>query len=161
MTPHSNKGDEIFILKNDHVVDTTPALNDFNQAHRTCFDLFFPNLDIIGLRNGGVNGVRISLDLIYNGSSTQLLFGQNVDLTSVVIDGNDNACGEQNEITSAIRIYDGRILESECIGLFTHILFDHIYLLILDPDSAEPVAEIQSARNVFFQSWAMTHGRIL
>ena len=116
VTPHSNKGDEIFILKNDHVVDATPALNDFNQAHSTCFDLFFPNLDIIELRNGGVNGVRISLDLIYNGSSTQLLFGHNADLTSVVIDGNNNACSEQNEITSAISIHDERIIKSECIG---------------------------------------------
>ena len=126
VTPHSNKGDEIFILKNDQVVDATPALNDFNQAHSTCFDLFFPNLDIIELRNGGVNGVRISLDLIYNGSSTQLLFGHNADLTSVVIDGNNNACSEQNEITSAIRIHDGRILESECIGSFTYIYVYHI-----------------------------------
>ena len=98
------------------MIDTTPRLSDFNEVHRTCFDLFFPSHDIIELRNGGVNGVRISLDLVYNGSSTQLLFGQNADLTSVVIDGNNNACVEQNEITSAIRIHDGRILESECIG---------------------------------------------
>ena len=101
------------------MVDTTPRLNDFNQAHRTCFDLFLPSHDIIELRNGGKNGVRVSLKLINNGKDTQLFFGQNADLTSVVIDGNNNQCSDQREITSAIRIHDGRILESECIGTFT------------------------------------------
>ena len=161
VTPHSNKGDEIFILKNDQVVDTTPRLNNFNGVHRTCFDSFLPSHDIIELRNGGKDGVRISLELILNGTSTQLFFGQNADLTSVVIDGNNNKCGDHKEITPAIKINDGRIIKSECKGSFTYIIFDHIYLLIPDPNSAEPVAEIQSARNVFFQSWAMTHGRIL
>ena len=103
-------------MKNDQVVDTTPALNDFTETHRTCFDLFNPSQDIIELRNGGIDGVRISLKLIHNGISTQLFFGRNADLASVVIDENNNACGEQNEITSAIRINDGRIIESECRG---------------------------------------------
>ena len=97
------------------MVDTTPAHNDFNEAHTTCFDLFLPS-DIIELRNGGNDGVRISIELITNGISTQLFFGQNADLTSVVIDGNNNECGEQTEILSAVKIHDGRIIESECIG---------------------------------------------
>ena len=101
------------------MVDTTPALNDFIETHRTCFDLFLPSYDIIELRNGGQDGVRISLELIHNGISTQLFFGENADLTSVVIDENNNACGEQDEITSSIRIYDGRIIDSACIGSFT------------------------------------------
>ena len=121
MTPHSNKGDEIFILKNNQVVDTTPRLNDFNEAHRTCFDLFLPSHDIIELRNGGLNGVRVSLKLIHNEVTSQLFFGQNADLNSVVIDGNNNQCSEQREITSAIRIHDGRIIESECKGSLTKI----------------------------------------
>ena len=103
------------------MVDTTPRLNDFNEAHRTCFDLFLPSHDIIELRNGGKNGVRVSLKLINNGKDTQLFFGQNADLTSVVIDGNNNQCSEQREITSAIRIHDGRIIESECKGWLTKI----------------------------------------
>ena len=103
------------------MVDTTPRLNDFNQAHRTCFDSFLSSHDIIELRNGGTNGVRISVKLVNNG--TQLFFGKNADLTSVVIDGNNKQCSEQNEITSAIRIRDGRIIESSCVGMFTYPLF--------------------------------------
>ena len=100
------------------MVDTTPRLNDFTEAHRTCFDLFFPSHDIIELRNGGTNGVRISVKLVNNG--TQLLFGKNADLTSVVIDGNNKQCSKKNEVTSAIRIHDGRIIDSACVGLFTY-----------------------------------------
>ena len=111
--------------------DTTPRLNDFNEAHRTCFDILFPSHDIIELRNGGKDGVRISLGLIYNGISTQLFFGQNADLTSVVIDGNNNECSDQNEITSTIKIHDGTITESECTGLFIFITFEReIYLYV-------------------------------
>ena len=106
------------------MVDTTPRLNDFNEAHRTCFDLFLLSHDIIELLNGGKDGVRISLKLIYDGISSQLFFGQNADLTSVVIDGNNNECSEHREITTAIRIHDGRIIESECKGSFTYITFD-------------------------------------
>ena len=98
------------------MVDTTPASNDFTETHRTCFDLFLPSHDTIELRNGGIDGVRVSLKLINNEVTSQLFFGQNADLNSVVIDGNNNQCSEQREITSAIRIHDGRIIESECIG---------------------------------------------
>ena len=98
------------------MVDTTPRLNNFNEAHQTCFDLFFPRHDIIELRNGGTDGVRISLKLVYNGTSTRLFFGQNADLTEVVIDGDNNKCSEKNEVTSAIRIHDGKIIESACKG---------------------------------------------
>ena len=101
------------------MVDTTPRLNDFNEAHRTCFDSFLPSHDLIELRNGGKNGVRISLNQINNGSSTQFLFGKNADLTSVVIDGNNNDCSEQREITSGIKIHGGKIIKSECRGSFT------------------------------------------
>ena len=111
------------------MVDTTPRLNDFNEAHLTCFDSFLPSRDIFELRNGGKNGVRISVKLIDNGISSQLFFGQNADLTSVVIDGNNNECSEQNEITSAIRIHGGRIIESECIGLLTCISAELVFLL--------------------------------
>ena len=100
------------------MVDITPRLNNFNEAHRTCFDSFLPSHDIIELRNGGTNGVRISLKLVNNG--TQLFFGKNADLTSVVIDGNNKQCSEKNEITSAIRVRDGRIIESTCVGSSTY-----------------------------------------
>ena len=108
------------------MVDTTPRLDDFNKAHRTCFDSFFPSHDIIKLRNGGNDGVRISLKLIKNEKRTQLFFGKNGDLSSIFIDGNKNKCSEKNEITSAISIHDGRIIKSECIGSFTNIAFDRI-----------------------------------
>ena len=101
------------------MVDTTPRLNDFNATHRTCFDLYLPSLDIIELRNGGINGVRVSVKLINKGISSQLFFGQNADLTWVIIDGNGNQCSEQKEITSAIKILDGRIIKSQCKGSFT------------------------------------------
>ena len=103
------------------MVDITPRLNNFNEAHRTCFDLFFPSHDTIELRNGGTNGVRISLKLVNNG--TQLFFGKNADLTSVVIDGNNKKCSEKNEIASAIGIRDGRIIKSACVGSFTYPIF--------------------------------------
>ena len=103
------------------MVSTTPRLKDFDEAHRTCFDLFRPSHNVIELRNGGKNGVRISVKLINNGTSSQLFFGRNADLTSVIIDGNNNVCSDQKEITSAIRIHGGRIIESECIGSFTYI----------------------------------------
>ena len=114
------------------MVDTTPALNDFTQAHRTCFDLFHPSHDIIELRNGGSDGVRISIELITNGIGTQFFFGENADLSSVVIDGNNNECGEQTEITSAIKIHDGKIIESECSGSFMFITFDCKDYLFVD-----------------------------
>ena len=129
------------------MVDTTPALNDFTETHRTCFDSFLPSQDIIELRNGGTDGVRISLEVFHDGSSTQLFFGENADKTSVFIDGDNNHCGEQDENTSTIRIYDGRIIESECIGSFTYIIFGHIYLSIPGPYSMKPLAENESVRN--------------
>ena len=130
------------------MVDKTPRLNDFNQAHRICFDSFLPSHDIVELRNGGTDGVRISLEVFHNGSSTQLFFGENADLTSVVIDENNNACGEQNEITSAIKIHDGRIIKSECIGLFNNITFNRICLWLTSHNFVGPVAEIQSVQKL-------------
>ena len=129
------------------MVDTTPRLNDFNAAHRTCFDLFFPSHDIIELRNGGINGVRISLELIHKGISTQLSFGKNADLTSVVIDGNNNVCDEQNEITSAIRIHDANIIKSECTGSFTYIKFDRIWFLV---NRTRDSSRISSISKIYF-----------
>ena len=88
--PDSNKGNEISILKNNQVVDKTPRLNDFNDAHRTCFDSFLPSHDIIELRNGGKNGVKISLNLINHGITTQLFFGKNADSIMNQFKGNSN-----------------------------------------------------------------------
>ena len=131
VTPHANKGNAISILKNDQVIDTTPSLNNFNEAHQTCFDSFLPSHDIIELRSGGNNGVRISVKLINNGITSQLFFGKNADLTSVWIDGNRNRCSEQKELTSSIRIQNGNIIGSQCIGSLIYITSDLIYLSIL------------------------------
>ena len=119
LSPDSNPGDEISIWKNNQLFEKTPDGSNFNQPHRSCFYSFPSSDDIIELRNGGTDGVRISLGLIYGGISTQLFFGPNADLFSVVIDKNNNECSEKNEITSKIRIQDGKIIESECLGNFT------------------------------------------
>ena len=41
VTPHANKGNAISILKNDQVIDTTPSLNNFNEAHQLVLIYFF------------------------------------------------------------------------------------------------------------------------
>ena len=101
------------------MISKTPYRNDFNDVHTTCFDSFLPNQDIIELRSGGTDGVSISVKLNYDGMSTQLLFGKNADLTTVILNRNGNKCSQPYEITSAIKIHDGRITESECRGTFT------------------------------------------
>ena len=145
ITPHANKGDAIIILKNDQEVDTTPYLNDFNETHTTCFDSFLPSHDKIELRNGGKNEVRISLKLKNGGNRTELFFGQNADLNSVVIDENENECTKQNEKASTIIIYDERVIQSECLGEFTKYAYDRIFLLTrcfkLTPKESVPKIE--------------------
>ena len=73
-------------------------------------------------------------------------------MTSVVIDGNNNQCGEQNEITSAIRIHDGRIIESECIGSFTYIIFNCVYFSMPGPNFTESVVEVETVQIVNYVS---------
>ena len=111
-----DKGEAIDILKNDEIVDTTPAFDEFVASHLTCFDSFDLEHDIFELRNGGVDGVSLAINLINGDVSTSLKFGFNGDLTKITIDGNQLYCRGDAEAASAIRIQNGNVIDSECIG---------------------------------------------
>ena len=74
--------------------------------------------DVIELRNGGPDGVLISINLINARVKTQLRFGLNADLTRIFIDGDDFKCDQGLEQAYAIRIQNKRIIHSACIGEF-------------------------------------------
>ena len=106
------------ILRNDQVVDITPGFPNFVNNHQICFDNFDLQNDIFELRHsGGNNGVTISVNLIYQGVTSQLLFGLDADLSSIKIDGDGLKCKINVEASYNLRILNGKIIESECIGL--------------------------------------------
>ena len=73
--------------------------------------------DIIELRKTGDDGADITINLIYNGVSTPLEgFGSNKNLNMITIDGNQHTCAIDKEIAPFIRIRNGKILESKCVG---------------------------------------------
>ena len=115
---YSNEGDAITILRNDEVIDTTPAYADFVNTHETCFESFDMKNDIFELRNGGTDGVKISVILSHGGMTTQLMFGSNEDLTEILIDGNLMNCASSWEHTPSIKIQNGNIVRSACKGEF-------------------------------------------
>ena len=114
----SDYGDAIAILRNDEVVDTTPAYTAFSNAHETCFESFDIKNDIFELRNGGADAVKISVILTRGGMTTQLMFGLNEDLTEIWINGNLMNCGGGYETTPSIKIQNGIIVRSACKGEF-------------------------------------------
>ena len=114
----SNNGNAITILRNDEVVDTTPAYGGFSNAHETCFESFDIKNDIFELRNGGADAVKISVILTRGGMTTQLMFGLNEDLTEIWINGNLMNCGGGYETTPSIKIQNGIIVRSACKGEF-------------------------------------------
>ena len=118
MVPQGNAGNALKILKNEEIVDTTPALNNFAATHLTCFDSFDLENDIFELRNSGIDAVSLAINLINKGVSTPLKFGLNGDLTKITIDGNQLHCKGDAEAASAIRIQNGNVIDSECIGEF-------------------------------------------
>ena len=118
LTPTNNKGNAVGILRNDKIVDTTPAFDDFVAKHVTCFDSFDLKNDILELRNGGIDAVTLAINLRNKGVSTSLKFGLNGDLTTIAIDQNSLYCNEDGEAASTIRIQNGKVIESECIGEF-------------------------------------------
>ena len=115
---YSNEGDAITILRNDEVIDTTPAYADFVNTHETCFESFDMKNDIFELRNGGTDRVKISVILNHGGMTTQLMFGSNEDLTQIWIDGNKMNCASSWETTPSIKIQNGNIVRSACKGEF-------------------------------------------
>ena len=116
--PQGNEGNSILILRNDQVVDITPGLPNFKTSHKICFENFDQQNDILELRHsGGNDGVTISVNLIYQGVTSQLLFGLKADLTWIKIDGDGLKCKKDVEAAYTLRILNGKIIESECIGL--------------------------------------------
>ena len=76
--------------------------------------------DIIELRSTGNDGADISINLINNGMKTELVgFGLNADLNFVEIDGDYSFCYSNNESASFIKIQNGQILKSKCLGKST------------------------------------------
>lgn len=73
--------------------------------------------DIFEIRNGGNDSSMISVNLINAGVSTSLLFGYNADQTEVWIDKEHTSC-TPTEHAPAIRIRNGAVIESGCIGKF-------------------------------------------
>ena len=112
-----NQGNRILILKNDVIVDQTPEFDLFNDTHTTCFNTYDLDNDIFELRHsGGTDGVTIHVNLIDKGTVKQLFFGSNADLDWFWIDGDDFKCQAHVETSHSLRIKNGTIIESECVG---------------------------------------------
>ena len=116
-----NPGDAISILKNGQVVDITPEQKDFVETHKTCFDSFDVKNDIIELQNGGIHSVTISVNLINGEVTKQLLFGKHANMNWLFIDTGE-WCREQDEKASVVRIQNGIITKSACVGMFIKIM---------------------------------------
>ena len=113
----TNRGNAILVLKNDRIVDEIPEHNNFVDVHKTCFDHYDVRNDVFELRHsGGNDGVTIHVNLINKGEVNQLLFGSNANLDWFFIDENLANCHENVETAPAIKIKDGSIIKSECIG---------------------------------------------
>ena len=73
--------------------------------------------DIIELRNTGNDGVDITINLINNGTTSQLEgFGLYANLNWIAIDGNHNECSHDVEASRFLKIQNGEIVESVCRG---------------------------------------------
>ena len=103
-------------MKNGKVVSTIPALSEFDKAETFCFELFDVEKDIIELRSTGKNGREISINLIDGGVTRQLLFGPNADKPWIYIDDNQIQCTSDEESTNVLKIKNGIIIQSACIG---------------------------------------------
>ena len=69
------------------------------------------------IRSAGHDSSIISVNLVNEGVRTSLLFGSNADQTEVWIDKEHISC-TPTEHTPAIRIRNGTVIESGCIGKF-------------------------------------------
>ena len=103
-------------MKNNEIVDETPAFSNFVDSHLTCFDSFDLENDIFELRNGGDDAVTLAINLINRGVSTPLKFGRNANLIKVAIDANSLYCRDDAEAAFNIRIQNENIIKSQCIG---------------------------------------------
>ena len=112
------RGDPIKILKNGEPVESVDDIpSDHTDNIERCFESFDVENDIIELKNTGNDGADISINLINDGVITPLEgFGSNSNLAIITIDGNQNACESNHESAPFIRIRNGKILESKCVG---------------------------------------------
>ena len=115
LIPQGNRGHAVVILKNNEIVDETPAFSNFVDSHLTCFDSFDLENDIFELRNGGIDAVTIAINLINRGVSKTLKFGRNANVTKVAIDENSLYCQDDAESVFNIRIRNENVLESELL----------------------------------------------
>lgn len=112
-----DQGNGILILKNDQIVDSVPEHGNFFDVHTTCFDSYDAENDIFELRHaGGGDGVTIHVNLINKGIATKLFFGSNANLDWFWIDENNLRCEKHVEVAHSIKIKNGTLIESECIG---------------------------------------------
>ena len=110
----TRKGHAVSIFKNGKIVDKTPSFSRFEGSHVNCFDSFDAVNDILVLRSGGWDAVAISVNLIHNGTTTRLRFGENENLKEMSMD-NFNKCSVNKEVADAIKIQNGVIIESPCV----------------------------------------------
>ena len=125
LIPQGNKGDGILILKNGVVAKSIPSKPYFTSNQTICWNAFDFENDIVEIRhNGGDDGVSIHVNLIHEGVSTKLLFGSNADIDWITLDSgpirsspdaSDGLyCQVAKEAAHAIKIQNGKIIESEC-----------------------------------------------
>ena len=99
------------------MVDTISGNDDLTHTHSICFDVFDEAQDVFELRHdGGNSSLEISVNLINKGESTSLYFGKNANLTSITVAEHNKTCLEDLAVTDVIRIQNGTIIESGCVG---------------------------------------------
>ena len=101
--------DGLLILKNGQVVDTVPTRDNNVETHETCFDSFDEENDTIEIR--GEKG-RISINLIKKGVKTKLLANGH----TIIMNRDRLECGPVVEYAPAVKIKDGKVIQSGCIG---------------------------------------------
>ena len=131
IVPGADKGDEIAILKNHELFAITPSHDFFINTHETCFYSIDIENDIIELQYRGADAVQISINLINEDVTTQLLFGPKAKSTWTAIGKFGIRCKSAEEmrlestgvvrvgeVSRFIRIQNGKIIQSACTGKF-------------------------------------------
>ena len=112
-------------MKNGVIASAIPSKPYFTSTQTICWNAFDFENDIVEIRHNGPNdGVRIRVNLIYEGVSTKLLFGKKGTTLWITLDtgpissdsdaSNGLYCQAAKEAAHAIKIQNGKIIESEC-----------------------------------------------
>ena len=110
----SKKKNTLAIKKNEEIVDQTSAVFNSGGVQLICLDSFDAVNDILEIKNGAGNAVKISVKLINNDTVTSLHSGQSKNLNSILIDDRYEICEKNFEVASAIKIQNGVIIQSAC-----------------------------------------------